>query len=274
MFREFSILVLSALALLAVPLIAQTTTSTATDLDLLRSREDAVQLTIAPSPYLMADNRAGSLVTAWSVNASVDSIASYTSNQDRYWVLSIESFSASDSLAVVKIEEFKFGSSVTLNVYRGNIDWDSRPAAHSEANIGSTPLGLNITVPAVATVRDLSVKERSTWRWYLYFTQIKKELASQDGAQAFYSVPTIDSLTIAGQDTLASGLMGDTLYCTAVSGEYGYTTVFLESDSNMVGILGYQVRMRGSDWATPMDSLIGFWTAVNPAYVNPGAPCA
>ena len=35
-----------------------------------------------------------------------------------------------------------------------------------------------------------------------------------------------------------------------------------------------RVSKRGSNWAAPMDSLIGFFKAVNPAYVNSGAPRA
>ena len=255
---------------------AQSSISSSTDFDVVQSRAGDIRLRVKTDPYIKWDNRSGSIVSSTiSVLTSVDSLASYAENKDLQWVIVVEGASLTDSLVYLRRQEFDLRSGRLIRTDRDTVNYSSTSSYRTGARLDSltfkrTPMmNLNLNTWAV-----LSQPIAKTYATHVYLLHEKMVPGSTSGSIATYSIPQVDSLTIASRDTLKGGLMGDTLYCSAISGEYGYTSVFVESDSNMVCILGYQVKMRGSNWAAPMDSLIGFFKAVNPAYVNSGAPRA
>ena len=280
MFRKTSLILILGLSLitgLCSILKAQSSIASSTDFGVVQPRAGDIRLRVKTDPYIKWDNRSGSIVSSTlTVLTPVDSLASYAENRDLQWVIVVEGTSSSDSLVYLRRQEFDFRSGRLIRTDRDTVNYSSTSAYETGARLdsltfGRTPMmNLNLNTWAI-----LSQPVAKTYATHVYLLNEKLVPGSISGSVATYSLPTsMDSVTIAGRDTLTAGLMGDTLYCSAISGEYGYTSVFLESDSNMVSILGYQVKMRGSDWATPMDSTIGFFTAVNPSYVNSGAPRA
>lgn len=280
MFRKTFLILTFGLLLIAglcSILQAQSSVTSTVDFDVVQPRAGDIRLRVKTDPYIKWDNRSGSIVSSTiSILTSVDSLASYAENKDLQWVIVVEGASLTDSLVYLRRQEFDFRSGRLVRTDRDTVNYSSTSSYRTGARLDSltfnrTPMmNLNLNTWAV-----LSQPVAKTYATHVYLLNEKLVPGSNSGSIATYSLPaSMDSVTIASRDTLTEGLMGDTLYCSAISGEYGYTSVFIESDSNMVGILGYQVKMRGSNWATPMDSLIGFFTAVNPAYVNSGAPRA
>ena len=252
MFRKALVSACAALLLASGLSWGQNASSHPIDFDIINPQSDDTRIRLAPDAYLMADNTVGSLVSAWSTNASVDSILSYTKGQDRYWDVSIERFYANDSTAVLKVEEKETQSDNLKATYRKTISWKAKPNAHIEDDIGGSPIGLNLTVCAASTVAAVSPATRATWRWKLYLTQKILAKASSVGAVATYAEPDkLDSLTIASGDTVA---IGDTLITSAIPGNFGYVTIFVKADSSFIAQYGYQVKFNGGDWAGPLDS--------------------
>ena len=252
MFRKALVSACAALLLASGLSWGQNTSAIPIDFDIIDPQTDDTRVRLAPDAYLMAGNTVGSLVSAWSTNASVDSILAYTNGQDRYWDVSIERFYANDSTAVLKIEEKETQSDNLKATYRKTISWKAKPNVHIENDVGGSPLGLNLAVCAASTVAAVSPATRSTWRWKLYLTQKILAKASSTGATATYAEPDkLDSLTIASGDTVATA---DTLVTSAIPGNFGYVTLFVKADSSFIAQYGYQVKFDGGDWAGPLDS--------------------
>jgi hypothetical protein len=271
--RRCVLIFLVPLLLVGAPLLAQNTNSSSTDLDIVSPLSGDDNLRVEVPAYLMADNRVGSLVSAWSTGATVDSILSYADGQEMYWVVSVESFSA-DSIAILKIEELRPGSSKVLKVYRETVDWGARSTAHREDSLGSAPMGLNITVCAASAIAPLSQTVRSSWRWYLYLSKTKTIDGSRDGAVATWSKPMLDTLTISGRDTLAEGSLGDTLFTKAIPGSFGYVTLFIQGDSAAAVNISSQVKYNGGDWAGPLDTTFAFFSILDNVVVSSTGPKA
>lgn len=251
---------------------AQSIVASTVDFDVVQPRAGDIRLRVDVPAYLAKDNGNGYLTPGGiAVLTSVDSLDSYASGKDLMWTIMVEGYSSTDSLVYLRRQEFDLRSGRLIRTDRDTANYTGGTAHVDSLTFGRTPL-MNLSLNTLAILTQPIAK---TYATHVYLLHEKMVPGSTSGSVATYSLPaSMDSVTIASRDTLTEGLMGDTLYCSAISGEYGYTSVFLESDSNMVAILGYQVKMRGFDWATPMDSLIGFFTAVNPAYVNSGAPRA
>jgi hypothetical protein len=256
MFRKALVSACAALLLASGLSWGQNTSSHPIDFDIINPQSDDTRIRLAPDAYLMAGNTVGSLVSAWSTNASVDSILSYTNGQDRYWDVSIERFYANDSTAVLKVEEKETQSDNLKATYRKTISWKAKPNVHIEDDLGGSPLGLNVVVCAASTVAAVSPATRATWRWKLYLTQKILAKASSVGSVATYSLPDrLDSLTILTSDTLE---IGDTTYTAAIPGNYGYVVLFVNHGGVALDTLNtyavdYQVKLAGSDWSGPLD---------------------
>jgi hypothetical protein len=273
MFCKISAFLLVALLFVSAPLLGQNTNATSTDIDVLLARSNAIHLGLTKNSYFMADNRIGSLVTAWSTNATADSIYRYCGGQDRYWVVSVESWVAADSSTVLRIDEYALGSTQILHTYRGNIGWHRKAVTHAEANVGSTPLGLNLQVCAASAIAPLSAATRSTWRWYIYLTQSVKEVSNALGSKPSYSLPYLDSLTIVKvssvaadpKDTLA---VADSSITTAIPGQFGFLILFVKCDTISRFKLGYQIKQNGStEWCGPLSLYGTGWFSINDSLV-------
>ncbi len=252
MLRKVFVCACAALLLASGPSWGQYTGTTATDISIASPVAGDNRLTLKADPYLMADNRVGTLVKAWSTNASIDSIMSYTGGKDRYWEVSIARFRA-DSTATLRIEEKELPSNRVIAVYTQEIDWGYKTEAHIENDVGGSPIGLNLSVCGADEVAAVSAAVRSTWRWYLYLSQKTFMRATESGSLATYSAPGVYTMTILSNDTLAVG--PDTSWTAAIPGQYGYITLFNtmtttdEDTTDAIYALTYQVKISDGEWA-------------------------
>ncbi len=240
----------------------QLTEPEATNFDIAQPSDVDARLRVAPStPYFMADARVGSLVSAWSHNASIDSMEIITKGQDRHWVVRGVSQSQTDSLVVLSIEEY-----ITLTGRKvGETKFDTlsflggpgRPSGlpHNDANTFAIAPGFNLSVDSLITFTPLTPR----WAFYIYYSHEVLVTASNEGAVSVYEQPDLlDSLTILAAD---SGVSGDvTSFTSVIPGRYGYLSLFLDATTNSastgvdLGIV-YQVKVKGGEWSGDIGTL-------------------
>ena len=201
------------------------------------------------------------LIKEVSHNADADSVQGHYRGRNLQFTFKVTDISLSDSITVWSMIVTDLDRSRVIQRYTANIPYGTSGltlgvepilgysgASHIVLNPFLDPVGFNIEVCSYARL----IAWGGTYKQKAFQVQFIKRsyiISNNVGGLATFSNPgKLDSLTISLGDTLQ--LAADTFYTTAVSGAFGYSTLFIEKIV-LVGTattfgLGYQAKYDGA----------------------------
>ena len=213
--------------------------------------EESDRLIVESQPYHMFGCVSGAGATILSVSPDItnDSIDVLTKYHERNWALTIKDID--DATVTVGLREY--GRAAPRGEFIDKFTYTDQFRFRTDSLFKYVS---GCTFDYTVTFADSSlIVEGEVYHVYFHKTRLLQ--ASDLGALGIFSLPNADTLTILVWDTLTSA--EDTIYTTAVPGDMGYTSLFIDqypainTNQSMFG-LGLQVKIADGQWARPMDN--------------------